>query len=85
MVSPTLAKGLSFFPAVQKILSSGAEEAAPAPTINVPAAPPGLTPAKTPAAKPARKSMQSSFFSGAAMAQQQGGATSGAGKTLIGS
>jgi len=61
----------------------GGSKATPAPTVNIPS-PPGLTPAQSPTAKPARKtSMQQTFLSGAAAAQQAGAAP-GQGKTLIG-
>ncbi len=51
---------------------------------NIPAPPPTAPPAQQPTAKPGKKTTQQSFFSGAAMAQQQGTGAS-AGKTLVGS
>ena len=54
-----------------------------APQINIPA-PPGVAPAQAPTMKPQRKSMQQSFLSGAAMAQQSGAGGTGTGKTLLG-
>jgi len=62
-----------------KMMSSG-NAVAPPPNIEMP---PGLQPAQTPSARPGRRSMQQSFMSGAAAAQQAQVAPS-AGKTLIG-
>ena len=53
----------------------------PAPTINIPP-PPGVVPTQTPNAKPQKKSQQQSFLSGASMAQQSAGTSTG--KTLLG-
>lgn len=51
------------------------------------AIPPAAAPPQLPVAKPQKKSMQQSFLSGAAMAQQAGGAggqTKTGGKSLLG-
>ncbi len=50
---------------------------------NIPAPPPTAPASTVPTTKPGAKKTQQSFFSGAAMAQQQG-MSSGQGKTLVG-
>lgn len=66
----------SFFEHAFALPGSGS----PGPSISPP---PTAPPASLPTAKPTRKTGQQSFFSGAAMAQQQGMGP-GQGKTLIG-